>query len=184
MVGEELKAAAFHEAGHATFCHLAGYRIAYVSVATAERPGQSDRCQHDYPKQPKSEDVLAHLLISLAGTYAEYQATHGEPMAHQPYEDFLACVIQDARDFRAGLEEIPTDPMNAQESITLSLSKGAAEDVSEKLYIEACRQTASLVEEYWPEIEAVAAKLQEAGYLEGEEVGRVIAGVRERTAAV
>ena len=63
------------------FCYHAGYRIVYVSVSTAENPDRPDRCQHDFPVKPKSSDVLASLLISLAGPYAEFRATRGKSMS-------------------------------------------------------------------------------------------------------
>lgn len=158
------------------FCYHAGYRIRYVSVSTDEHPDRSDICQHAFPARASHSDILAHLLISLAGLYAEYRATHGEPMAHQPYEDFLACVVEETKSLEAGAEEIPSDYMNAGKMLGLA-SKGA-EDVAEQLYEEACRQTALYVEEFWGEIEAVAQRLSEVGYLEGEEVKQVIEGVR------
>ena len=185
MVEEELLRAAFHEAGHAVFCWLAGYRIEYVSVSADERPYYPDRCQHDYPTKPKSADIFAHLLISLAGPYAEHRATHGKPMMHQSYEDFLVRVAEDAKNYKArDEEEIPTDLMNACASIKLALSKGGGRDIEEQLYMEACKHTGALVEEYWPEIQAVAEKLEEACYLEAEEVACIIQGVAERSPAV
>ena len=69
--------------------------------------------------------------------------------------------------------------MNACAVIRLS-AIGAEDpgDVAQKLYAEACRQTVVHVEKFWSEIEAVAEKLLEVGSLEGEEVGRIIEGVR------
>lgn len=161
------------------FCYHAGYRIRYVSVSTAEHPDRSDICQHDFPARASHSDILAHLLISLAGLYAEHRATHGEPMAHQSYEGFLACVVEETKSLEAGAEEIPSDYMNAGEMIRLA-SKGT-EDLAEKLYAESCRQVSSQVEKFGGEIEAVAHRLSEVGYLEGEEVASTIQGVRRAT---
>ena len=175
----DLRLACYHEAGHAVFCRRAGYRTRHVSVSTRARPDLPDRCRHDFPARPKIPDVLAFLLISMAGPYAEYRATHGEPMPHRPYGVFLECVEEDARDFEADFEEIPSGSMNALEMIRLATKGGEdARSVEEKLYVESCRQVAAHVEEFWPEIEAVAERLSEVGYLEGEEVGRIIDGVR------
>ncbi len=76
-------------------------------------------------------------------------------------------------------EEGCTDCKVTLESIRLS-AKGATDPkaLEERLYLKALEEAATLVEEYWPEIEAVAARLSEEGYLEGEEVGRIIEGVR------
>ena len=159
------------------FCYHAGYRVVYVSVSTAENPDRPDRCQHDFPVKPKSSDVLASLLISLAGPYAEFRATRGKPMPVRSYADFQECAKEDTRDFEAGREEIPSDCMNACAVIRLSaIGTDDPGDVAQKLYAEACKQTSALVEELWPEIEAVAAKLSEDGHLTGEEVGRIVEG--------
>ncbi len=161
------------------FTYHAGYRIRYVSVSTEGRRDQPDRCQHDFPVKPKATDMLASLLISLTGPYAEFRATCGKPMPHRSYAHFKKCAKEDTRDFVAGHEEIPSDVMNAYAVIRLS-AKGAEdpEDAAERLYKESCRQAALHLEEFWPEIEAVAERLSEVGYLEGEEAGRIIKGVR------
>ncbi len=175
---DDLQAACYHEAAHAVFCYHAGYRVGYVSVSTEEHPDRPDRCQHNFPVKPKSSDVLASLLISLAGPYAEFRATRGKSMPHRSYAAFQECAKEDTKDFEEGREEIPSDCMNARAVIRLSVI-GAEDpgDVAEKLYTESCRQVAAHVEEFWPEIEAVAAKLSEDGYLTGEEVERIIEGV-------
>ncbi len=138
-----------------------------VSVSSPKRPDLPDLCRHQFRPNPTIEDVLAGLLISLAGPYAEHRGVCGGPMPHYSYGEFLAFAEEDAKDLEAGLAEMPTDPMNVVGSLRIA-AKGERR-MEERLYAEACRQTAAHVEEFWTEIEAVARKLLEAGFLGGEE---------------
>ncbi len=75
MSEDQLRAACYHEAGHAVFCRRAGYRIRFVSASTPGRPDLPNRCRHGFPSRSKIADVLAPLLVSLADSYAEYLFT-------------------------------------------------------------------------------------------------------------
>jgi hypothetical protein len=108
-------------------------------------------------------------LTALAGMYAQGRV-QGESFEIESFEDFTD---------HAESEDGCGDCKEALKAIRLS-AKGAEdpEDVAERLYTESCRQVTAYVEKFWPQIEAVAAKLLEVGYLEGEEVRRIIEGVR------
>ncbi len=89
-------------------------------------------------------------------------------------------MIEDFEDFtdHAESEDSCEDCKEALRMIRHSTKD--AEDVAAKLYAESCQQVAAHVEKFWPEIEAVAKRLSEVGYLEGEEVKRIVEGVRRR----
>ena len=172
MVDEALRAApaCYHEAAHAVLNYHGrhvGLALRYVSVKSAARPDLRNVCTTDRLWVSPTQSLVL-LLSSLAGRYAGARARGRGFEMGGGFKEFVE---------HAESDEGCTDCKVALENIRLS-AKGASdlEDLEERLYLKALEEAATLVEEFWPEIEVVAEKLSEDGYLTGEEVGRIVEG--------
>ena len=156
-----------HEAAHAVFAYHAGAPIEYVTVG--EQPEAMSFFR--YRRGDANTTALAAARM-LAGKYAEELAATGKAREHVPFEK-LREHFEEAWRTNKAPEGFGED--EAQVYVRLRMSMGRAKMA--EVYRRACVYAAEHVERWWDEIDALATRLKEAGYLDGAEAVRVIRSV-------
>lgn len=163
----------YHEATHAVFNYYANLTIRYVRV-TAELDAI---CVSAQPVEPYPRQAMDYAVGLFAAEYAVYHM-RGEVIPSKTFEEFVA-------DAEAAIEEAESmgydpDVPQADDVSALRLLRRAASwrdnpwgDL-EACYEAACSTAAQDLELQWPEIQALAERLSETGYLDGDECVRII----------
>lgn len=170
----------YHEAAHAVF-HYEQFRVyrnlpvRYVSVGTEEHPERHDFCATTTPANPDPSMCLSQASNFIAAEYAVYKR-RGEALPRLSLDEFVAIV----RDYEELGKDGQYDP---DEMAALAMLRKAADwpgnpwgDL-ESCYEMACDTAAINLEIWWPKIVAVAEEFSKMGYLDGEEVVRLIEAV-------
>lgn len=165
-VEEQKPGVCHHEAAHAVFAYHAGAQIHYVVV------GEESEVKSFFSRRRGDSDSTALAAARvLAGKYAEELAATGKAREHVPFEKLREHFEEAWRTNKApeGFEE------DEAQVYAMLMTMGRAKMA--EVYRQACVYAAEHVERWWDEIDALATRLKEAGYLDGAEAVRVIRSV-------
>jgi ATP-dependent Zn protease len=175
---DPLRGTAIHEAGHAVLQTALGIGCQGLTIVPdhdsaghARHGGEGKQAQHpgDVDDDVANLRLFAEDAFQLRHAIAAYAGAEAERRVGPEHLQAIEAGAQsDYQDAATRITEITLDP----ESIDL-LDKYAQ------------RRCTFLVEHYWPEIQAVANALLEAGTLTGEQVQEVLVeSVHKRDAAL
>ena len=108
----------------------------------------------------------------LAGKYAEELAATGKEREHVPFETLREHFKEAGRTEKLP-EGFEQDEIQVYVMLLRSMGRAKMKDV----YRAACDFAAENVKRWWDEIDALAARLKEVGYLNGTEAVRIIKAV-------
>jgi hypothetical protein len=147
--------AAYHEAGHAVLAHFLGVALRQVSIVTdQDSPGHVPE-RGEYSEDTEYLRTFAEEAFWLRMAIARYAGVEAERRLTP-------------RSRNASAEEDYKRAAVALEKITMDWPSRRA------LYFYARWRARLLVENYWPEIEAVARALMDRRQLDAEELGKMI----------
>ncbi len=180
---EEYVQDCYHEAAHAVFYCKAGVTVHGVCVPPGSTGGQGLTSVEEMGPNPPPGQALDGAAGDLAGWYAEYKRL-GREVLWIPFPDFLAESEYIAANFFAStladvLKTVPPDDVPEDFLRTLArlhVAAGSPDDprALEELYEEVQRKVERGLRDWWPEVEAVATRLIEAGQLNAEEIAEAL----------
>jgi hypothetical protein len=197
---EEIRrSGAYHEAAHAVVGIVLGHAVRYVSIWT-EGTDYRDTCvtavnHMEFPGVgliPIPWEASGHAISTIAGNMAMWREA-GKPYPWDSWQE----ITRECEDIEAlgDPDETENDTMkirNYCEAAALlgQMARVPASDelpegapplpqiprTGEEAFEIALRDAQGLVDSYWWEITAVAARLIEVGYVSGEEVQEIVFG--------
>ncbi len=175
----------YHEAAHAVFYRRAGVTVHGVSVPPGSTGGQGLTSVEEVDPNPPSGQALDVAAGDLAGWYAEYRRV-GREVRWIPFPDFVAeSEFAAFTSFASTLpnvleavppDDIPDDFLRAFAMLHLAAGSPGDPRALESPYEELRRKVERGLQDWWPEVEAGATRLIEAGQLDAEEVAGAIEG--------
>lgn len=153
-----------------------------VSVPLGTTGGQGLTIIEEGDQDPPPERALDVAAGDLAGWYAEYRRI-GQEVRCEEFDDLVVRAEDAAWIFGMTLADVlktvpphhtPDDFLHAL--MMLDLAAGSPRDpyALGEFYEEVCRKVEDGLENWWLQVEAVAVRLVEAGYLRIEEIARAI----------
>lgn len=171
----------YHEAAHAVYAWISEWEIKCVSIATPDRPELRDVCMTRMPIFAKF--TPSGVIGPLVGIRAQAWIQLGRPFPPTPFEEFVEGADEvleympeeagDAEDALLGLRQIHSIEVHKSADVPLPWPWG---ETMEETYYNLCNAAEQFVNDYWLEIERVAKGLLEHGYLNGDEVERLVLG--------
>lgn len=174
----------YHEAAHAVFYRRAGVTVHGVSVPPGSTGGQGLTNVDEVGQSPSPQQALDVAAGDLAGWYAEYRRV-GKGVRCEAFDGFVAKAEDGAWGFGMTLADVlktvpphhtPDDFLHALMMLDLAAGSAGNPRALEGLYEEVCREVERGLQDRWPEVEAVAARLVEAGQLDAEEIAEALEG--------
>lgn len=175
----------YHEAAHAVYAWLSEWGIRGVSIATPDRPELRDTCMTRIPIFAKF--MPNGVIGALVGIRAQAWIHLGKPFSPTPFEEFVEAADEvleympemagDDEDALLGLRRLHSMDVHKPAGVPLPWPWGKT---MEETYCNLCNAAEQFVNDYWLEIEEVAKGLLEHGYLNGNEVERLVLGSLQR----
>jgi len=161
---DQERATCYHEAGHGVVAYLvAGYEVRYVCA------GEWPECRVRARVFEGLAESWREAMYTLAGSFAEQFDIWGE-IYPESFEDALEA---------ASIESDEPEEGRGDHFELVECLADMGGDLESNYYL-VVQDTEREVRRLWPEIAAVAGKLLENGYLDGDECVRVIESARHR----
>lgn len=183
---EEYVKDCYHEAAHAVFYRRAGLTVHGVSVPPGSTGGQGLTRVEVVGANPPSVQALDVAAGDLAGWYAEYKRL-GQEALWISFPDFVSeSEFVASTSFGSTLsdilktvpsDDIPDDFLRAFAMLDLAAGSPGDPRALESSYKEVCRKVKRGLQDWWPEVDAVATRLIVAGQLDDGEIAEAIEGL-------
>ncbi|MCG2632849.1 hypothetical protein L6654_40380 [Bradyrhizobium sp. WYCCWR 13023] len=174
MVGKQRYARAIHEAGHAVVARMLGVSVPRVDVRSSSPQAHSVSAAYQVSGSDAAAQIVGYetdAKIALAGLAANRHELP-ELRVFDLFEDGDGDTTN-ARSFVYRIVALKAGKSAPEQTVSLKLDRDTRRRMDEE-YWRLLRETAALVERWWPAIRRVAKQLESHDDLDEVELDRLI----------